>query len=143
MATLEKAIETAAKAHAGQLDKAGNPYVEHPLRMMLKMQTIEEKIVAVLHDVVEDSDTTLDDLRREGFSEKVLDAVDVLTRKSAAIEDYDAYLSALAANPIARKVKLADLEDNMNLVRLLTVTEKDLQRLQKYHSSWTFLRSAK
>lgn len=130
MATLERAIQIAVAAHAGQVDKAGAPYILHPLRMMMRGRTPEEQTVAVLHDVVEDSDWTLDRLRAEGFSEAVVTAIDHLTRRDD--ETYDAFVARAAKHPLARWVKLLDLEDNMDVRRLDTLTEKDQARLSRY-----------
>jgi (p)ppGpp synthase/HD superfamily hydrolase len=130
MSTLEHAIAIAARAHAGKVDKAGAPYIIHPLRVMLKMETSEERIVAVLHDVVEDSDTTLEDLRNEGISDVVVHAVDAVTMRTG--ESYDDFVQRAALNPIGRRVKLADLEDNSDLSRIAHPTEKDYARLAKY-----------
>jgi len=140
MATIEKAIEIAAKAHAGMLDKAGEPYIFHPLRMMMRMTSTEAKIVAVLHDVVEDSDATLDWLRAEGFSEEVVAAVDGVTDRKHLGESYDDFVERASKNPISREVKIADLEDNMNMLRLDKVEQKQLDRLEKYHRSWLKLK---
>ena len=130
MSTLEHAIAIAARAHAGKVDKAGAPYIIHPLRVMLKMETSEERIVAVLHDVVEDSDTTLEDLRNEGNSDVVVHAVDAVTMRTG--ESYDDFVQRAALNPIGRRVKLADLEDNSDLSRIAHPTKKDYARLAKY-----------
>ncbi len=141
MGTLEKAIELAARAHAGQRDKAGAPYILHPLRMMMGMETDEERQAAVLHDVLEDSPTTAGDLLREGFSEGVVTAVTALSRKRE--ETYSAFIERIKGNALARKVKLADLEDNMDVRRLRRadgLTEKDLIRLKKYFRAWKVLR---
>ena len=126
MATLEKAIAIAAKAHEGQVDKAGAPYIIHPLRVT----STEERIAAVLHDVVEDTGISFDSLRAEGFSESILSAVESLTKR--ANEDYDAFILRAAANPIGRKVKLADLAENSDLTRISTPTDKDHGRVAKY-----------
>lgn len=134
MADLERAIAIAVQAHAGQQDKNGAPYILHPLRMMLRQRTAEEMMVAVLHDVVEDSEWTLDGLRAEGFPETVVHAVDCLTRRDG--ESYDDFLVRSQSDPLARHIKLADLEDNMDLKRLATLREQDLARLQKYHRAW-------
>lgn len=134
MSTLARAIALAAQAHEQQKDKAGAPYILHPLRLMQKMHTDPEMIAAVLHDVVEDTEWTLDALRTEGFSPEILAAVDSVTHRQG--ETYDDYLARAAADPIGRKVKLADLEDNMDLRRLSELTEKDIERLQKYHRLW-------
>src|SRR5215813_11108424 len=137
MATLESAILIAAQAHLGQRDKAGAPYILHPLRLMMRMESEAAMIAAVLHDVVEDSDWTLEQLRGEGFSEEVLQAVDCLTRRDG--ETYDEFVARAQASPIARQVKIADLEDNMNVKRIGEITSKDLARLEKYHRAWRAL----
>ncbi len=138
MATLAKAIAIAAQAHQEQHDKAGAPYILHPLRMMLRMSSETEMIAAVLHDVVEDTDWTLDKLRQAGFSEEVVHAVECLTHRDH--ETYEEFIARASTNVIARKVKLADLEDNMDMRRLSAVTEQDAQRLHKYHRAWMALR---
>lgn len=130
MSTIERAIEIAAHAHAGQVDKAGAPYIFHPLRLMLTVKTPEQQMAAVLHDVVEDTDVTFDDLRAEGFPAEVLEAVMALTKT-----DGEARLDAAqraAQNPIARAVKLADVTDNMDLGRIANPSEKDYARLKEY-----------
>ena len=127
---LDRAIELAKQHHEGQTDKAGKPYIEHPLRVMSQVESEEEKIVAVLHDIVEDTDISLDDLRNEGFSEKVVSAVECLTKQDG--ENYDSYIERISFNPLAVKIKLADLEDNRDLTRLPEVTDKDLERIEKY-----------
>jgi len=134
MSQLEKAIGIALEAHRGQTDRGGHPYILHPLRLMTRMRTDEARIVAVLHDVVEDSDWTLEKLRAAGFSEEVVSGVDALTKRQG--ETYDEQVSRAAAHPLAREVKLADLEDNMDLRRQGEVTEKDLPRLNKYRRGW-------
>ena len=127
---LDRAIELAKQHHEGQTDKAGKPYIEHPLRVMNQVESEEEKIVAVLHDIVEDTDISLDDLRSEGFSEEVVSAVECLTKQDG--ENYDLYIERISFNPLAVKIKLADLEDNRDLTRLPEVTDKDLERIEKY-----------
>lgn len=130
MATLERALVIAAQAHQGTTDKGGAPYILHPLRLMHQMTTADEQIVALLHDVVEDSPWTFDALRAEGFSEEVVSAVDGLTRREG--ETYEDFNARGVTNPLARRVKLADIEDNMDLRRLGDIGEKDLERLQRY-----------
>lgn len=130
MSTLEKAVEIAARAHAGQVDKAGVPYILHPLRLMFAVQNPYERMAAVLHDVVEDTDITLDDLRAEGFPLEVIVAVEVLTKKPG--ESRLVAAARAAENPIARAVKLADVTDNMNLRRIANPTERDYVRLREY-----------
>jgi (p)ppGpp synthase/HD superfamily hydrolase len=135
--TLEKAIEIAVSAHKGARDKADKPYVLHPLRMMFQMETEVEQIVAVLHDVLEDTRVTAFDLKDQGATEEILTALDHLTRKKS--ESYTKFILRAAKNPIARKVKLADLRDNMDLTRLAEVTPKDLARIRKYAKAYSFL----
>lgn len=130
MSTLERAIVIAAEAHAGQTDKAGAPYVLHPLRMMLCLSTSDERIVAVLHDVVEDCGVSLEMLRADGFSEQVLEAIDSVTRRTE--ESYEAFVLRAASNPIGRRVKLADLRDNSDLSRITHPTARDYARVEKY-----------
>lgn len=130
---LDKAIQCAVKAHAGQKDKAGAPYILHPLRIMMKMDSQAGMIAAMLHDVVEDSSVTLADLRAEGFSEEVIAAVDHLTRREG--EAYEIFINRLRHNPLAVKVKLADLEDNMDIRRIENVTGRDIERIQKYQAA--------
>jgi len=137
VATLERAIEIAIRAHKGQVDKAGRPYILHPIRLMLKMDTLPEMIAAVLHDTVEDSDVTLEMLAQEGFAAEIVEAVRCLTRRPA--ESYERFILRAKGNPIARNVKRADLEDNMNVSRLDAISQKDFERLRKYHEAWRML----
>jgi Guanosine polyphosphate pyrophosphohydrolases/synthetases len=130
---LEKAILIATNAHQGQVDKAGKPYILHPLRLMFSRQNETERICAVLHDVIEDTDITLDYLRNQGFSEEVLAALEALTRRSD--ETYDEFISRIINNRIACYVKLADLCDNMDLSRIENPSEKDYIRIQKYRKA--------
>ncbi len=130
MNNLEKAIKIAIEAHAGQVDKAGKTYVLHPLRLMVQMSSIEQQIVAVLHDVIEDSKYTFDDLEKEGFDEKIISALQALTKKNG--EDYDNFIMRVMQNKLATIVKIADLKDNSNLNRIPNPTEKDLERVEKY-----------
>ena len=132
MSTLENAISIAAAAHAGQQEKNGRPYVLHPLRVMMSVvgAGCDAQIVAVLHDVVEDTPTTLDDLRAAGFSARVIDAIAILTHDKAT--DSFTYVRAAATDALAREVKRADLHDNMDLSRIPDVQEKDLMRIQRY-----------
>ena len=128
---LERAIEIAVEAHKGQLDKGGNPYILHPLRVMMSVDFELEKIVAVLHDVVEDSDWTFEALLTDGFSNEVIEALKSVTKKSDN-EDYDSFIQRAIRNPIGRKVKIADLRDNLDVTRIPDIGEKDLQRISKY-----------
>ena len=138
MATLGKAIAIAAQAHQEQHDKPGAPYILHPLRLMLRMHSETEMMAAILHDVVEDTDWTLDQLRQAGFAEEVVQAVECLTHRNH--ETYEGFITRVRTNAIASKVKLADLEDNMDMRRLSALTEQDTQRLRKYHRAWLVLR---
>jgi (p)ppGpp synthase/HD superfamily hydrolase len=131
---LERAIEIAVTAHAGQRDRSGRIYILHPLRLMMNVRSDEEKIVAVLHDVVEDTHWTMDDLRREGFPKKLLQALDCVTKREG--ESYERFVERSAKNPLARRVKIADLEDNMDVRRLAEATPKDGERLAKYLAAW-------
>ena len=137
MSTLERAILIAAQAHLAQVDKSGAPYILHPLRVMLRTESNVEMIVAVLHDLVEDTEWTLSDLRREGFSESVLQAIDSLTRRPG--ESYPQFVDRVKINPVARVVKLADLEDNMDVKRLHSMGDSDFSRLKAYHQAWKSL----
>ena len=131
--TIEDAIVLAARAHRGQVDKRGKPYVLHSLRVMLKQEDETAQMVAVLHDVVEDTAVTLVDLRTAGFSAEVCEAVDCLTRRPE--ETYEAMITRVAANPLARRVKMADLEGNMD-PRRRVVGEHEADRQIKYRSAW-------
>ena len=137
MATVEDAVSIAARAHRGQKDKAGAPYLLHPLRMMLRMDTEAAMMAAVLHDVVEDTEWTLERLREAGFSDEVLEAVDCLTHREG--ESYQEFVERVRTNRIARQVKIADLEDNMNIRRINQLGPKELERLEKYHRAWRVL----
>lgn len=128
---LDRAKAIATSAHEGQVDKAGKPYIEHPIRVMNMGKTVDEKIVGVLHDVVEDSEWTFEMLEKEGMPKEVVDALKCVTKLSED-EDYDHFIARVKTNPLAVKVKLNDLKDNMDITRLGKVTEKDLPRLNKY-----------
>lgn len=137
MSNLDKAIEIACQAHAGQVDKSGQPYILHPLRLMLKMQDESARIIAVLHDVVEDSEVSFDDLKALGFSQEILASLDCLTKR--ANETYDSFIARILPNQLARSVKIEDIKDNMDLNRLKSITEKDLTRITKYHKALKIL----
>jgi len=136
---IEVALQRALQAYGGKLDKGGKPYILHPLRLMARLNDPVGQCVALLHDVIEDSDTTADDLRADGFPESVVSAVEVLTRRRG--ESYEAFIDRIRVHPLARKVKLLDIEDNLNLLRLSAVTETDLKRAAKYHRAWMRLDS--
>jgi (p)ppGpp synthase/HD superfamily hydrolase len=140
MATMEKALQIAAQAHEGQKDKEGLPYILHPLRVMGRVEGEEAQIVAILHDVVEDTPVTLDDLRRAGFSEPVLAAVRCVTHQKD--EPYADYVVGCKGNATARQVKLADLADNSRLERTMLRPQRlqaDLARIHRYVLSHKFL----
>lgn len=141
MGIIEKSLEIALKAYSGQKDKAGKTYILHPLRIMAKMDTEYEMAVALLHDVIEDSDYTSQDLLKEGIPPDVVDAVQLLSKMDG--ESYDQFIDRVIVNPLASKVKVADIEDNINVLRLEVVEEKDLERVAKYHAAWKKLNSAK
>ena len=129
---LAKAIEIAASAHSEQKDKGGSPYILHPIRVMMSLNTEEEKIVGVLHDVVEDSeDWDFDRLREEGFAEDIISALKSVTKQSDA-ENYEAFIERAGRNQIGRYVKIADIKDNLDVTRLKSISEKDVARLNKY-----------
>lgn len=134
---IEKAISVALEAHSGQKDKAGAPYILHCLRVMLKGKTESEMITGVLHDTIEDTKVTAGYLREKGFSDEIVEAVVCLTKTGN--EKGDEYINRVLSNNIAKKVKLYDLEDNMNLLRLKKITEKDLSRLNKYVGMYKIL----
>jgi hypothetical protein len=128
---LAEAIALAAEVHVRQVDKVGAPYILHPLRMMLRLTDVNERIAAVLHDVIEDTDITSEELLRHGFASEVVEAVLALTKRDG--ESYDEFIDRALSNPIARRVKLADIEDNLDLLRLSEITERDVERIRKYH----------
>ena len=131
MSTLKRAIEIATEAHMGQFDKSGKDYIEHPLRVMEMGKTEEEKIVGVLHDVVEDSDWTFEAFAAEGFSQEIIDALRCVTKVSEN-ENYDDFIERVKKNPLAVAVKINDLSDNMDIRRLPYLSDKDVKRLKKY-----------
>jgi len=130
MATLESAIQIAAEAHAGQQDKAGKPYILHPIRVMLSVSTTDEQIAAILHDTVEDTDVTYEQLSAAGFSAEIISAVKALTKLDGESR-VDAARRAVK-HPIARQVKLADVKDNLDISRIPHLTDKDHARLDEY-----------
>lgn len=135
----EKAYKIAKKAHLGQVDKAGEDYIKHPEKVASFVKTDEEKAVAYLHDIIEDTELTLEDLSEYGFSKEVIEAVNIITKKRG--EDYQSYLNSVKNNKLARAVKLADLRHNSDLTRLTKVTEKDIKRKEKYQKAIDFLNS--
>jgi (p)ppGpp synthase/HD superfamily hydrolase len=134
--SLETTIQFALDAHRGQVDRYGQPFIVHPLRLMLSLplHDLDAQIVALLHDVVEDTPYTLDDLRQRGYAEAIIEAVDCLTRRET--ETYEEFIQRIKPNALARRVKLADLRDNMNLLRLPTIDASDAERLGRYRAAW-------
>lgn len=130
---LERAIEIAAAAHRGQTDKAGQPYILHPLRVMMACKGRVPQIVAVLHDVIEDTDWTPDALRAEGASDEIIAALDTVTRRDH--ETYSEFIKRAARNEIGRAVKIADLHDNLDLSRIAQPTQADLARMDRYRAA--------
>jgi (p)ppGpp synthase/HD superfamily hydrolase len=137
MSTLERAVEIAAGAHSGQSDRYGASYILHPLRVMHNVTGTSAKITAILHDVVEDSDWTLERLREEGFDELIVNAVDALSRREN--ESYDAYIERLLPDRLARQIKIADLQDNMDLKRADRLTDEDTAKFVRNHKAWVKL----
>ena len=134
---LELALSIATKAHRGQFDKAGIDYIAHPIFVASQVDSEEEKAVALLHDVIEDSSVTAEELLNAGLPETVVTAVQILSKKKG--QDYQTYLKTVKSNPLARAVKLADLKHNSDLLRLETITGKDLERLEKYKKAVDYL----
>lgn len=139
MSQLERAISIANEVHAGQADKAGRPYILHPLRLMLRFTNEDEMITAILHDVIEDSAWTISDLLNSGFTQKVVNAVDCLTKREG--ESYEDFIERISKNDLAVKVKIEDIKDNLDLSRLESITPKDLDRVIKYHKALQKLES--
>lgn len=137
---LERAIEIAVQAHKGSVDKGGRPYVLHPLAVMHALESDAEKIVGVLHDVVEDSEWTFERLVDEGFSEEIIEALRSVT-KSPEDTDYFAFIRRVKKNPISRRVKIADIEHNMDMKRISAVSEDDLLRQRKYKRALALIRN--
>lgn len=135
---LEKALQIACKAHDGQTDKAGAPYIFHPIRVANRCSTDEERTVALLHDTIEDTEITFEYLLSEGFPRNIVDAILSVTRNED--ESYEDFIRRTRLNPIGRQVKLHDLEDNMDITRLNELTERDIYRLNKYLKAYRYLK---
>ena len=133
----ELAFEIAKTAHAGQTDKAGLDYILHPLQVAAEMTTDEEKAVALLHDIIEDTDVTASELLAKGLPDNVVEAVEALTKKHN--QNYAAYLAGVKKNRLATAVKLADLKHNSDLSRLEKITQKDRERAEKYRKAIEYL----
>lgn len=134
-----KAITVAYNAHQGQLDRAGLPYILHPLHVAEQMKDEDTCVVALLHDVIEDTDLTLENLREYGFTEAQIEGVRVMTREED--EDYFEYIRSVKTNPLALAVKLEDLKHNSDVTRIIEMTDRDLQRLEKYKKAMEILLS--
>jgi (p)ppGpp synthase/HD superfamily hydrolase len=137
MTLLDKAIIIATNAHAGQVDKGGNPYILHPLSLMVHMKTENERIVAALHDVLEDTSVTIDFLRQEGFGDDIIIPLVHLTRQNT--ETYMDFIKRASLNPISKAVKIDDIKNNMDLSRIINLSQKDYDRFNKYKKALTFL----
>lgn len=139
MNLLELALHLSVKAHAGQTDKSGEPYIFHPIRVMARCTTEEARIVGLLHDTVEDTDVTFTDLMSAGFPDHILASLRLVTHEDGV--PYDDYIAAMMQDPIAVEVKLADLEDNSDIRRLKEIGPKDVERLQKYLRTYRRLKA--
>ena len=135
---IEKALEIATKAHDGQVDKAGKEYIEHPKYVASLVDTDYEVVTALLHDVIEDTDVTIDYLIEQGMPPEVVIAIDVLTKKQNI--DYFDYLENVKRNSIARNVKYADLTHNSDISRLVNPTKEDYERIKKYNKAMAYLK---
>ena len=133
----DKALQIAVRAHKGQKAKAGHDYILHPIRVSERCDDPRAKIVALLHDTIEDTDVTADYLREEGFTEEIVEAVLAVTRREG--EEYNDYVRRAAQNELGRMVKRADLEDNMGIRRLPELTDRDVERLRKYLRAWQYI----
>lgn len=134
---LEKAIQIAVNAHFGQKDEAGNPYIFHPLSVMNRCNTLEEKIVAILHDTIEDTNISPEILKEEGFPDYIIKAILAVTKQEG--ETYEDFVKRASKNPISCNVKIADIKDNLDVSRLSEVKEKEAARLNKYIKALEFL----
>lgn len=135
----ETAYKIAYEAHKGQVDKGGRPYIEHPLHVAEGVVTLEEKVTAILHDVLEDSDWTAQELKNAGIPNKIVEAVVLLTRDSAVYPDYMEYVREISHNPIARAVKMSDIRHNMDLSRIKNPTQRDYNRVERYKKAYEIL----
>lgn len=135
---LPVAFALAVQAHGGTLNSDGTPYILHPLRLMMAARGYEEQIVAILHDTIEDTPLTREELRAAGFPQAILHALDALTKRAG--EDYDAFIERIALNPLAALVKLLDLYDNIDVTRLPALGDWELKRTAKYHRAILRLR---
>ena len=140
MSRYSKVLEFAMQKHEGQVDKSGKPYILHPIEVALSLYKESDKVVALLHDILEDTDATVEDLVALGLEDYEIEAVRLLTKPHK--EDYMHYVRRVAENPIARRVKMADLRHNMDITRLDVVTERDLARVEQYKKAYQILSDA-
>jgi (p)ppGpp synthase/HD superfamily hydrolase len=138
--TLEDAIGLALEAHRGRRDKLGRPYILHPLRLMSRLSAPVEQMAALLHDVIADSDLTIDDFRQRGYDTEVVEALDRLNKRDD--ESFDAFIARIAPNAVARRVKIADLADNLDLTNWAEIGEPERERLTRYRRGWETLVAA-
>ena len=131
------AMKLCYRAHHGQFDKSGIPYVFHPIHLAEQMTDEDTTVVALLHDVVEDTPCTLEDLRNYGFPERIVEAVGYMTHPDGV--EYMDYVAKIRENPIARAVKLADLQHNSDLTRMEQIDERALERTEKYRKAMALL----
>lgn len=133
----DHALRIAIRVHDGQKDKSGREYIMHPIRVAERCKEPKAKIVALLHDTIEDTDVTPEYLRSEGFPEEIISAVLSVTKQEG--ENYEDFVRRAAKNAIGREVKIADLEDNMDIRRLIEIKDEDVARLRKYLCAWQYL----
>ena len=133
----DRALRIAIHAHKGQMDKSGREYIMHPIRVAERCKNLRSKIVALLHDTFEDTDVSAEYLRCQGFPEEIIEGVLSVTKLEG--ETYDEFVRRAAENPIGREVKIADLEDNMDIRRLIEIKDEDVARLRKYLCAWQYL----
>ena len=134
---LDKAAEICVKKHAGQRDKSGAAYFQHPMRVAMRCRTDEEKIVALLHDTIEDTDVTAEYLLSEGFPGEIIEGIQAVTKRAG--ESYEEFVARAARNPLGRVVKLRDLEDNLDVCRLDFISPDTAARLSKYLAAREYL----
>jgi (p)ppGpp synthase/HD superfamily hydrolase len=132
--TLEDAIVLAVEAHRGRRDVLGRPYILHPLRLMSRLAEPSEQTAALLHDVIADSDLTLDDFRAREYDPEVVEALDRLNRRDA--ESFEDFIERIRQHPVARRVKIADLENHLDLRNWTSIGEREQERLNRYRRSW-------
>ena len=135
----ELALQISQKAHEGQFDKGGNDYIQHPLRVADSLDDLEQKIVALLHDVIEDSKISIDQLINYGFTNRIVNSIKILKKKTKI--SYDDYIRAVKKDNSAWRVKIADIKDNLDISRIPNPTDADYERIEKYRAALNFLES--